>query len=151
MADGNGRPGEREGTRQAMATKAEAVEQISVFLENRPGVVADLCSALIESEINIRAVTILDTTDIGTLRMVVDSPDKAKESLKNAGAAYMVVPVVVLPIKNTPGGFAEVARTFAKHDVNIEYVYASADPGAKRSLGIFRVDNVEKALSISFP
>jgi hypothetical protein len=134
-----------------MTTKAETTQQISVFLENRPGVVADLCSALTESSINIRAITVLDTTDVGTLRMVVDDPEKAKESLKNAGAAYMVVPVVTLPIKNSPGAFAEVARLMAGNEVNIEYIYASAVPGSKRCLGVFRVDSVEKALSIEFP
>jgi len=134
-----------------MGTKAEAVEQISIFLGNRPGVVADLCSALSEQQIDIRAVTVLDTTDIGTLRMVVDDPASAKQALENAGAAYMVVSVIALPIKNAPGGFAEVSRVMADNGVNIEYVYASVTSGSDRCLGIFRVDDVEKALSLTFP
>ncbi|MHC4089922.1 MAG: ACT domain-containing protein [Planctomycetota bacterium] len=134
-----------------MTTKAEAVEQISIFLENRSGVVADICAALTEHEINIRALTVLDTIDIGTLRLIVDDAEKAKEALKNAGAAHMAVPVLALPIKNAPGAFAEVAQLMAQHDVNIEYVYATALSGSDRTLGIFRVDDMESALSLSYP
>jgi len=134
-----------------MATRAERLEQISVFLENRPGVIADLCAALTDQEINIRAVSAVDTIDIGMLRMIVDDPEKAKTALQNSGAAHVVMPVVGLPIRNQPGGFAEVARIMSENDVNIEYVYSSAIPGTDRCLGVFRVNDIDKALAISFP
>ncbi|MCH7813416.1 MAG: ACT domain-containing protein [Planctomycetes bacterium] len=133
-----------------MAPKAERVEQISIFLKNRAGVVADLCTALTEQHINIRALTVMDTVDVGTLRMVVDDVELAKTALGNTGAAYIIVPVVALAIENAPGAFARVARTMAQAGVNIEYVYASAIGGSERSLGIFRVNNVEKALSLTY-
>ncbi|MFQ5492090.1 MAG: ACT domain-containing protein [Phycisphaerae bacterium] len=134
-----------------MDAKAARVEQISIFLSNRPGVVADLCAALTEQHINIRALTVLDTTDIGTFRMVVDDAEQAKETLQVAGASYVVVPVMALPIKNAPGAFSDVARIMADNGVNIEYVYASAMMGTDRSLGIFRVSDLEKALSLDYP
>jgi len=134
-----------------MTTKAEQVEQISVFLANRPGALADLCTALTEQRINIRALTVVDTMDVGMLRLVVDDPDSAKKALKNSGAAYMVVPVVALAMDNAPGAFADVARTMADHEVNIEYAYASAEPSTQRSLGIFRVNDVDRALRIAYP
>ncbi len=134
-----------------MTTKAERLEQFSVFLRNRPGVVADLCTALTEQHIDIRAVSVLDTIDIGILRMIVDDPEKAKSALETSGAAYMVASVVGLAIKNTPGGFTNVVRTMADHGVNIEYVYASAISGSEHTLGVFRVDDVDKALDIEFP
>ena len=134
-----------------MAIRAEKTDQISIFLKNRAGVVADLCTALTEQKINIRALTVLDTVDIGTLRLIVDDPESAEQALKNSGASYVVVPVVVLPILNAPGAFAAVAQLMAEHHVNIEYVYATAMPGTERSLGIFRVNDVDKALTIDYP
>ncbi len=134
-----------------MGVKAEQIDQISVFLNNRPGVVCDLCTSLTEQHINIRALTVLDTIDIGTLRMIVDDPEKAKQALQGAGASYVATPVVCIPVKNVPGGFSEVAQLMAKHGVNIEYVYASAITGTERSLSIFRVNDIEKAMLLDYP
>ena len=133
-----------------MAGKARKLEQISVFLENRAGVVADLCAALTEQRIDIQALTVLDTIDIGTVRMIVNDPEKAKEALQNSGAAYMVVPVIGLEIENVPGSFAAVAKTMANNGVNIEYIYATATPGTDRCLGIFRVDDADKAITLDY-
>ncbi|MCP4248276.1 MAG: ACT domain-containing protein [bacterium] len=133
-----------------MAPKAERVDQISIFLKNRAGVVADLCTALTEQHINIRALTVMDTVDVGTLRMVVDDVELAKTALSNTGATYRISPDLALAIASAPGAFARVARTMAKAGVNIEYVYASAIGGGDRSLGIFRVNNVEKAMTLTY-
>lgn len=130
--------------------RAIAEEQISAFLENRPGVVANMCAAMTERKVNIKAMTVLDTKDVGTLRMVVDDLKGACEALAEAGAAYVLVPVVVVPIPNRPGAFAMVARTFADADINIEYVYVTAVTGQAPSLAIFRVSDTEKALQIDF-
>jgi len=128
----------------------KAEEQLSVFLENRPGVVADLCAALIDRQINIRALTVLDTRDIGTFRMVVDEPAQAKEQLKLLGAAFTSVPVLSVEIPNRPGAFAHIARRMADAGVNIDYVYATALPGQDSTLGIFRVSDLDRALTLDF-
>lgn len=135
-----------------MALKAEKLEQISVFLENRPGVVADLCNALIAQDIDIRAVTVLDTADIGTVRLVVDDPELAKESLQTAGAAYVVVPVLGIELPNRPGAFGRIASKFAAANVNIEYVYSTSLKGMHQTLAVFRVpdDDVDRALALDF-
>lgn len=130
--------------------QATAENQISAFLANKPGVVADLCSALTEHHINIRAITVLETIDIGTLRLIVDDVEAAKEALREAGAAFVVVPVITIPIANKPGEFARIARTIANAGINIEYVYATAVPDSDRSLGIFRVSDCERALALHF-
>ena len=111
---------------------------------------ADLCSALTEHHINIRAITVLETIDIGTLRLIVDDVEAAKEALREAGAAFVVVPVITIPIANKPGEFARIARTIANAGINIEYVYATAVPDSDRSLGIFRVSDCERALELHF-
>jgi len=131
-----------------MSLKAEKYEQISVFLENRPGVVADLCNALTEQDISIRAMTVLDTIDIGTMRIVVDQPERAKETLQTAGAAYVLVPVIGVEMPNKPGAFGHIAHLLANQGVNIEYVYATIMPGAESTLMVLRVttEAVDRAL-----
>lgn len=133
-----------------MRFKSEAVEQISIFLENRPGVVADLCAHLTERNINIRAITVLDTTDIGTVRMVVDDAEKAKEAFAAAGAAYVIVQCLAVEVPNRPGGFAAVARKLSLAGINIEYVYASALENGDRAMGVFRVSDLERALKVDY-
>jgi hypothetical protein len=124
--------------------------QISAFLANKPGVVAHLCDALSERGVNIRAMTVLDTKDIGTMRMIVDKVEVAKEALDLAGAAYVEVPVITIHIPNGLGGFACIARRLAEAEINIEYVYATTVPGSDVSLGVFRVSDHEAALDIDF-
>lgn len=130
--------------------RASGEDQISAFLANKPNVLADLCSALTERHINIRAMSVLDTVDIGTFRMLVDNVTIAKEVLREAGAAYVVTPVVTIPIPNKPGAFARIARTFGAAHINIEYVYATAQQGSDLSLGVFRVSDHKAALELEF-
>lgn len=130
--------------------KAEETTQLSVFLGNTPGVVADLCTALTNADISIRAMTVLDTVDVGTMRMIVDDVDRAKRALKGSSAAYVEVPVITIGIDNQPGAFAKIARRMADAGVNIEYVYATVAPGADLTLGVFRVSDIDTALKIDF-
>ncbi|MEK6799967.1 MAG: ACT domain-containing protein [Planctomycetota bacterium] len=130
--------------------KASPDLQISAFLANRAGVVAHLSEALAERGVNIRAMTVLDTVDIGTMRMLVDNVEVAKEALDVAGAAYVEVPVVTIPIPNTLGAFARISRAIADAGINIEYVYASSVPGADYTLGVFRVSDHRAALALEF-
>lgn len=132
------------------AVRASAEQQVSAFLANKPGVVAHLCAALSERGVSIRALTVLDTVDVGTMRMVVDDIEAAREALDAAGAAYVNVPVIAIPISNGLGGFAQIARTLAAANINIEYVYATSVPGTDYSLGIFRVSDHEAALELDF-
>jgi len=124
--------------------------QLSAFLANKPGVVAHLCDALTERGVSIRAMTVLDTVDIGTMRMIVDNVEVAKEALDDAGAAYVEVPVITIPIPNCLGGFTVIARRLAGANVNIEYMYATAVPGTEHTLGVFRVSDYESAMELDF-
>lgn len=132
--------------------KAEKLEQISVFLENRPGVVAELCNALSEQDINIQALTVLDSFDIATMRIVVDEPEQAKEALQTAGAAYVPVTVLGLDIPNEPGSLGSIVQEIAQADVNIEYMYLSTMPGADHVRVIFRVSDadIDNVLNVDF-
>ena len=130
--------------------RATSTTQISAFLENTPGVVARLCDALLEDDIDIRAMTVLDTVDVGTMRMVVDDVEKAKASLTKAGAAYVEVPVLSVELENEPGAFALVARKLAAHNINIDYFYTTAAKDTDHTLAIFRVSDAEAAQDIDF-
>lgn len=130
--------------------RASADQQLSAFLANKPGVVANLCAGLLEHGVNIRAMTVLDTIDIGTMRMVVDDVELAKQALDEAGAAFVDVPVITVPMPNRKGAFAEIARTLANAQINIEYFYATAHADSDYSLGVFRVDDQDRALEVEF-
>lgn len=125
-------------------------EQISIFLKNRPGIVADVFREFVEDAINVVGLTVMDTVDVGTLRMVVDDADKAKAALEKSGARYLDVPVMLLPIPNVPGAFARVAKALADAGVNIEYVYATACPDQESAMGVYRVSDIERALTVDF-
>lgn len=127
-----------------------AEEQISAFLENRPGVIARLCAALSERRVSIKALTVLDTHDIGTVRMVVDDIDGAQKALREAEAAFVLVPVVTVPVSNKPGAFARIARTFADAGINIEYVYLTGSASNDPAIAVFRVDNPQLAMELDF-
>ncbi len=132
-----------------MKFKCEEVEQLTVFLENRPGILADLCAHLSDRRVSIRALSVLDNTDSGTVRLVVDDPALAKNILAKAGVACTTATCLALEMPNHPGGFAEIARTLSLAGINIDYIYASTLPGARAALGIFRVSDPQRALALS--
>jgi hypothetical protein len=128
--------------------RREEVEQITVFLENRPGILADLCAHLADHRISIRAIMVLESTDAGGVRLVVDDPKLAKEALAQCGAAYKSTRCLALEMPNDPGGFAGIARTLSLAGINIDYIYASAVPEAGKALGVFHVSDLERALEL---
>lgn len=130
--------------------RATIETQLSAFLANRSGIIADFCGALAERGVNIRAICVLDSVDIGTVRMIVDDVDRAKAALDTAGAAYVEVPVITVEIPNTPGSFARLARSLAVRGINIEYFYTTGTPSATHTLGVFRVSDTEGAAAIEF-
>ena len=136
--------------KKSSGLSARPETQLSAFLANQPGVVARLCEALAEKGVNILAMAVLDTVDIGTMRMVVDDVDVAKQALDEAGAAYVDVPVITIPIPNLQGGFGQIARVLAAANINIEYVYATSVPGTDYSLGVFRVSDRDAALELDY-
>jgi hypothetical protein len=133
-----------------MKFKCEQVEQLTVFLENRPGILADLCAHLADGRVSIRAISVLDNTDAGTVRVVVDRPDLAKKALDEAGVAHTSTWCLALEMPNHPGGFAEIARALSIAGINVDYIYASARADAQKALGIFRVSDLERALQLDW-
>ncbi len=121
-------------------------EQISVFLENRPGRLADVTRILGENNINIRALSLADTSDFGILRMIVSDHAKAKELLRSKGFTLGSTNVVAVEVDDKPGGLDRILSLLADNNINIEYMYAYVQKDSKNATLIFRFDKTDQAI-----
>lgn len=124
------------------------VKQISVFLENKEGRLAEVTKTLAESGINIRAMSIADTTDFGILRLIVNDPELANKVLNDAEFTVIVKEVLAVGISDEPGALSKVLSIFQKADIAIEYMYAFAGKVGGKALVIFKVSDNEKATEV---
>ena len=118
------------------------IKQISVFVENKSGRLAEITAILAKANIDIRALSVADTTHFGILRLIVNRPDAAEEALRNSGLTVSLTNVISVP--DHPGGFAQAAQ--ALRDVDIEYMYAFISRDQGRACVILRVPDNEAAL-----
>ena len=124
------------------------VKQLTILLENKPGALAQVCSELATKDINILAMSVLDTIDSGLIRMVVSDPARAKKVLEGTSLNVIETDVLALEMTDKPGTLAEIAKQLYKARINIEYAYVSVPPNKGKSLGIFWVSNLKKASEI---
>ena len=124
------------------------IKQISVFLENVTGRLAEVTKILRDNDINLRAITIADTADFGILRIVSDNPDKTLNTLEQHGFTARATDVLAVEVEDKPGGLSRVMDIFYKNNVNIEYLYASLEKNRDNAVVIFKVDDVEHGLKI---
>ncbi len=124
----------------------EIVQQLSLFLENKPGTLAEVCKELARQKINIFALTISDSVDHAIVRMVVSEPRKALDLFEERGVLAVEAKVLMIENSNKPGSLAIIAAKLAKAKINIEYAYLATSPGATKGLLIMRVSDSKKAL-----
>jgi hypothetical protein len=124
------------------------VEQISIFLENKPGGLSEVTKILKDAGINIRALSLADTSDFGILRLIVNDVEKAKEALKSNGITVGRTTVVAVEVPDRPGGLHGILDTLTKSDVNVEYMYAFVERSGENAVIIFRFDNPDRAIEI---
>ena len=124
------------------------IKQISVFLDNTAGRLGEVTRVLAGAGINLRAISIADTSDFGILRLIVNKCDEALSALKSAGFTTRVSDVVAVEIEDQPGSLAKVMELFEKEKVNIEYLYASLEGKAGKAVVIFKLGDHEKGLQI---
>ncbi len=123
------------------------VEQISVFLENRAGRLAEVSAILAEAGVNIRALSLADTSDFGVLRLIVNNNEKAMETLKNAGFTVGKTNVLAVEVEDRPGGLHKILDVLFKSGINVEYMYAFVQQSGNNAVMIFRFDQTEKAMN----
>lgn len=120
-------------------------EQISVFIENKEGRLAEVTAILRDANVNIRALSLADTTDFGVLRLIVNKNEEAKNALKKEGFTVGITQVLAVEVKDEPGGLNNILDPLSENEVNVEYMYAFANPQCKNAIMIFRFDDLEKA------
>lgn len=126
------------------------VNQISVFVENKSGALAQIAGELAAAGVNMRALSIAETPDFGVLRFIADQEEKASKVLRENGHVLTVTPVLAVALRDEPGSFAKTMGILAGAGIDVEYVYAFLTPRPDTACMIFRVaDNsaAEKALS----
>lgn len=124
------------------------VEQISIFIENKSGRLAEVTQALGDSQVNIRALSLADTSDFGILRLIVDKTDLAKEALKKRGFTVNKTVVVAVEVPDHPAGLASILTILDTGTVNVEYMYAFVERCGGNAVIIFRFDDPEAAIDI---
>ena len=125
------------------------IQQLSIFAENRPGGLTEVTELLSRHGINIRALSLADTTDYGILRLIVSAPDEALAALKAAGHTVQMTDVLAVAIPDTPGGLAGALTALAAANIGVGYMYAFHNPAKDAAYVILRVDdnaNAENAL-----
>ena len=123
-------------------------EQISIFLENKAGRLAEVTAILRDANVNIRALSLADTTDFGILRIIVNNNELAESVLKEQGFTVGKTNVLAVEVDDAPGGLNNVLDPLTAQGVNVEYMYAFANPQCKNAIMIFRFNDPEKALKI---
>ena len=123
-------------------------EQISVFLENKTGRLAEVTGILSEANVNIRALALADTSDFGVLRLIVDDNIKAVKALKNRGFTVGRTDVVAVEVEDRPGGLHRLLDMLHKAEINVEYMYAFVQHSGENAVMIFRIDNIDEAVRV---
>ncbi len=122
------------------------VKQISVFLENKSGRLAEVTKTLSANKIDIRALYIADTTEYGILRMIVDKPDKAMDLLKRSGFTVSTTNVIAIAIADTPGTLDDALEVLSSGGISVEYLYAFVGRASTDAIVVIRVEMPESAI-----
>lgn len=117
------------------------VKQLSVFVENRPGSLAEITAVLQQTGIDIRALSIADTTNFGVLRLIVDRPAAASEALRDAGFTVSLTKVVAIGVNDCPGGLCAALAVLAQAGITVEYMYAFISREQGTAYVILRTDD----------
>jgi len=125
-----------------------AVNQISVFLENKPGKLAAFTQLLRDNNIDIRALFIAESENYGILRLIVTDVYDTLTILKSAGYVFKITPVVAVAFDDQPGSLSEMISVLGEHDINIEYMYAFTSRRKDRAYAVLRVEDNDKAVEV---
>lgn len=119
------------------------LNQLSIFIENRPCALSSFANLLRENGVDMRALSLADVQDYGILRIIVDDVYRTSEILRNASYVFRITPVIAVPLKDSAGSLADVLEVLGKNGVNIEYLYAFVGRQKNRAYVIFRVGDAD--------
>lgn len=122
------------------------IQQLSIFIENKSGRLAEITEVLAAADIDIRAISVADTSDFGILRLIVNRPDDAVSALKKAGLTVSLTNVIAMGIDDVPGAFSKAMRTLADNGIDVEYMYAFISRKSGKAYVILRVKDSKKAV-----
>lgn len=123
-------------------------QQISIFLENKAGRLAEVTEILAQAKVNIRALALADTSDFGVLRLIVDDNQKAEGALKQGGFTVSKTDVVAVEVDDRPGGLHHILELLQNAGINVEYMYAFVQHSGTNAVMIFRFDQPDEALRV---
>ena len=124
------------------------IQQLSVFLENRAGQLAEITEILAEHGIDLRAIHIAETTDYGVLRLITSAPHEAANILLEKGCVLSMTPVLAVAVPDKPGGLAKLLSIVAQAGIDVEYMYSMFGHGDGLAYMIFRVADAERLESV---
>ncbi len=124
------------------------IRQISVFVENQPGSMMNVTSVLSEAHVNIRAISTFDTPEFGIMRLVVDDPVRAKESLTQKGFVTRISNVIGAELKDEKGNLNQMLKILADGQINVNYIYSFVIREEKAPVMVFNTDDFEKAENV---
>jgi hypothetical protein len=124
------------------------INQLSLFIENRPGTLNDVCQVLNQHKLNIRTLSLADTEQFGILRLLLKEWERAKSALEQGGFLVKVTEVTAIKVEDRPGGLAEILAILNRAAVNIEYMYAFTFGTKNSAVIVFRFEDQEKARGV---
>jgi hypothetical protein len=126
----------------------EFVHEVTAQLENKPGRLAKICSALAHQKVDIRALSIMEREGASVLRLITSDLDMTKTVLTSLGTEFRIVEVLAVPLENRTGSLAKLLEKLAAEHINVEYAYASTMTAPGKALGIFHTSNPKRASQI---
>jgi hypothetical protein len=126
----------------------EFVHEVTAYLENKPGRLAKICSALAHEKVDIRALSVMDSAERSVLRLVTDHVEETKKVLNALGTEYTTAEVIAVTMDNRPGALARILERLAEEHINIEYAYASTTLSPGKAVGIFQTSNSKRAFQV---
>ena len=124
------------------------IEQIAIFMENKPGHLRTICGVLAEAGVNIVTLSLADTQQYGILRLLTNNTEKARSALTQAGFVVNTTEVLAVEVDDKPGGLLRILDIISEGGINIEYMYAFTFHNAENAVMVFRFDSPDKAIAL---
>ncbi len=124
------------------------IQQVTVFIENRPGRLTDILRVLAEHQIDLNGISIADSADFGLFRMILSDPEKGQDVLKKSGYIVKSTDVLAIDVHDTPGGLLHALESVAAEGINVQYMYAFGTKLSSRAMIIIKTDDNQRTAAL---